>query len=250
MSPGHDAQQGDLGGRDGPEASIGKGLWDFLNAPWAGQGAGQRVQASVGVGALMLFLAAIVVAGMLQRSLGTASAAVGVTAFLILMAATTVGAALGFLFGLPRLRSQPATDEMVVDAASRADRASRLARAFAANDNLTKVSDWLTTIVVGLTLINLSSLRGAVTDLATALEPALGGAPSSGIIGICLVVVGLVVGFITVYLWTSVSVRALLEESEAFKQFMRQEEAFRQHLNERQASDQDRNPEGKALPPQ
>jgi hypothetical protein len=71
-----------------------------------------------------------------------------------------VGAALGFLFGLPRTRNEAAAEESVVNAAHHAGAASRLARAFAANDNLTKVSDWLTTIVVGLTLINLSSLQG------------------------------------------------------------------------------------------
>jgi hypothetical protein len=230
MSIVHDSHDSVLNRRDEPKR---KGwlhrFGELINANWRDKGAAQRVQATAGTSALLLAASAVVISVVLEISVGAAAGAgraVGVTSFLIIAAATMVGAALGFLFGLPRTRNEAAAEESVVNAAHHAGAASRLARAFAANDNLTKVSDWLTTIVVGLTLINLSSLQGAVAQLADVLQDALGGGSGSGTIGICLVIIGLVAGFIAAYLWTSVSVRAILEESEAFKDYMQSAHAF------------------------
>ena len=81
------------------------------------------------------------------------------------------------------------------------------------NLNLTKVSDWLTTIIIGLGLVNLAKIGPAAGDLSDTLEEPLGGAAYSGVIGISIIVVALLASVMLCYLWTSIIVRELLEDS-------------------------------------
>ncbi len=84
---------------------------------------------------------------------------------------------------------------------------------YLANSNLIKVSDWFTTIVIGLGLVNLTSVMPALHRLAAALKAPLGGADYAGAVGICLVIAGAVGGFVVMYLYTTIRIRELLEES-------------------------------------
>jgi len=146
------------------------------------------------------------------------------TAFAVFAAAAAVGAALGFLFGLPRSRL---TDQMLVangngngteaggsGATAGAQRRFRSSK-YLANSNLIKVSDWLTTIIIGLGLTNLDGVGSAVGRLHDILSKPLGGAAFSGTLGVSIVVAASVLGFVLVYTWTSIRLRELLEEAEA-----------------------------------
>jgi hypothetical protein len=115
-----------------------------------------------------------------------------------------VGAVLGFLFGLPRARVADSTTTSAASAST----------FYLTNSNLIKVSDWLTTIVIGLGLVNLGKVVPALRSLGQALEAPLGGKPWAGTVGISVLIVGVLAGFILDYLWTSIRVRELLEESE------------------------------------
>jgi hypothetical protein len=170
---------------------------------------------------------------------------IGVAAAAISCAAGALGAAAGFLFGLPRARFaenpagggssgpgvQPRADQGSGDRASE-DSASAetqlqdgqvLAAArvnsvpstrYLTNSNLIKVSDWLTTIIIGLGLVNLAKLIPGIRKLGNTLEAPLGGTPYSATIGVSLVIgVGLS-SFLLTYLWTSIRVRELLEDAE------------------------------------
>jgi hypothetical protein len=115
------------------------------------------------------------------------------------------------LFGMPRSRvadlaaaSQPGTSSSV----------NATSKSYLTNSNLNKVSDWLTTIIIGLGLVNLGSVIPAVQGLGTALKAPLGNTDYAGVIGISIPIASLIVGFILVYLWTSIRVRELLEDSE------------------------------------
>jgi hypothetical protein len=141
---------------------------------------------------------------------GPADLGVGVAAFLLFVAAAAVGSALGFLFGLPRARL---TDQLTTtDSAHRESRAA--SSHYLANSNLIKVSDWLTTIVIGLGLVNLGGAVPALRTLATALRAPLGGAPYAGVIGVSTLIGGCIGGFVLVYVYTSIRVRQLLEDSD------------------------------------
>jgi hypothetical protein len=80
--------------------------------------------------------------------------------------------------------------------------------------NLIKVSDWLTTIIIGLGLVNLRKVPAAIEQLGAALKAPLGGMPYSATIGVSVVIGGAAAAFLLAYLWTSIRVRELLEQSE------------------------------------
>ncbi len=207
----------------------------------------------------VLYMGLSLLAGILLVSLflalsspGAAGAAqqlgIGVAAAAISCAAGALGAAAGFLFGLPRARFaedpgggagrtpsgrgvQPRADQGSGDRAPE-DSASAetqlpagqiLAVApvnsvpstrYLTNSNLIKVSDWLTTIIIGLGLVNLAKLIPGIRKLGNTLEAPLGGTPYSATIGVSLVIgVGLS-SFLLTYLWTSIRVRELLEDAE------------------------------------
>jgi hypothetical protein len=63
--------------------------------------------------------------------------------------------------------------------------------------------------------VNLVKIGPAAGDLSTFLEETLGGAPYAGVVGVSVIVIALLASVILCYLWTSVRVRELLEESES-----------------------------------
>lgn len=138
----------------------------------------------------------------------------GLTVFALSGAAAAVGAGLGFLFGLPRLRDTPVGGEsaLATDPSTNAPRGAH----YLTNSNLIKVSDWLTTIIIGLGLVNLAKVGPALGDLSNTLKKCLGGACYAGIVGVSVITITLVTSIILCYLWTSLRVRELMEESENF----------------------------------
>ncbi|WP_203819103.1 PASTA domain-containing protein [Paractinoplanes ferrugineus] len=159
---------------------------------------GDQIQRGVLVIAIAMLLAAVVVAILLTAT--THSGGAGLTAFALFVAAAAIGAAMGFVFGLPRARV--------------ADESTTTSTFYLTNSNLIKVSDWLTTIVIGLGLVNLGKVVPTLRSLSHALHDPLGGRPYSGAIGLSLLIVGLLAGFLLYYLWTSIRVRELLEDAE------------------------------------
>jgi hypothetical protein len=140
----------------------------------------------------------------------------GITLFVLFAAAGGVGAILGFLFGLPRerLSDQLSVPTLNVTAAPGQASTSLASAHYLASSNLNKVSDWLTTIVIGLGLVNLGNALPALRLLAAALQAPLGGGPYTGALGIATMIVALIGGFLVLYLFTTIRVRQLLEETE------------------------------------
>ena len=135
------------------------------------------------------------------------SLGVWVTGFTVYTAAAVVGAGFGFLFGLPRPQEESPSGNGPGSAVSSKPY-------YLPNSNLVKVSDWVTTIVVGLTLVNLRSIQPGLTQMADVLSEPLGNADHSGIVGVAFVLIGVLVGFVSCYLWTTVQVRTLLIRAE------------------------------------
>lgn len=123
------------------------------------------------------------------------------TAFALALTGAFAGGFFGLLFGMPRQAESAAAD-------------SKLAR-FEFNSNLLKVSDWVTTIIVGLSLVSLGSVPGAVSRLSDWIAPALGSDSSSGPFGVLIGVASFAVVFMMLYVWTTVPLRSHLED-EAF----------------------------------
>jgi hypothetical protein len=178
------------------------GVREWFSPRRGSRKAGDKIQRGVLIVGVVLLTAMIVVSVMLAAF--THDGGAGVTAFLLFVAAAAVGALLGFLFGMPRARMADLTGEVT----------PRAATFYLTNSNLIKVSDWLTTIVIGLGLVNLGKVVPALRDLGHALHQPLGGTAYAGAVGISVLIVGVLAGFILDYLWTSIRVRELLEEAE------------------------------------
>ena len=177
---------------------------------------GQKTQRLVAFVVILLvagiFLVSISLVQSIPPSAGAGVArAAGVVVFLLFGAAGAVGAAAGFLFGLPRSR---VVDMTTTGGQTGAASNPPPSTSYLTNSNLIKVSDWLTTIIIGLGLVNLRKVPAAVEQLGAALEAPLGGMPYSGTIGVCVLAGGFAAAFNLTFLWTSIRVRELLEDSE------------------------------------
>jgi hypothetical protein len=118
-------------------------------------------------------------------------------------AALFVGGLLGFLFGIPRTLEQsvpvkpagtPEADAAANDSTGQAN--------FQANTNLEQISDWLTKILVGVGLTQLTIIPGKLQGLAAYAANGLGATDASRTFALCLILLFLVCGFVFAYLWT------------------------------------------------
>ncbi|QFY60320.1 hypothetical protein FZ934_07670 [Rhizobium grahamii] len=141
---------------------------------------------------------------------------------LVVFAGMSAGGFLGFLFSVPRIMTK---DNQVAIVAAPGDPdfpATRLAgkgeRLLSSNTNLERVSEWLTTMLVGVGLTQIGSLDDRFVDFSGFLEsnmPAsLSKATTLPAIGPFLLVSGLVAGFIFFYLYTRIYLSPLFQYAE------------------------------------
>ena len=125
--------------------------------------------------------------------------------------AWSVGALVGFLFGIPRTLS---TDAVVAESAGETtgpaqDPTTSRVRDqvhYRVNTNLEQISDWLTKMLVGVGLTQLHTLPGNLRDASAYFAGALGAQAPTELSGfvLALLVYFSVVGFMTGYLGTRV----------------------------------------------
>ena len=158
-------------------------------------------------------LAAAIVAGLGVVGFYSAHGGHLATALLVSGSCLLVGGLLGFLFAIPKALQGPAAPphpHAPADAAA-PDQPSR----YRANTNLEEVSDWLTKILVGVGLTQLTALQ----DQARAFGDYFGIGFASGDIGPRLAVAALlyfsVAGFLFGYLWTRLFLGGALAEADA-----------------------------------
>lgn len=117
---------------------------------------------------------------------------------LYILAASVVAVILGLIFGVPRART-----EFMADASER----------YASNSNLEQISDWLTKLLVGAGLVELTNLPNAASRLGSYLGAGLT-TPNASTIALASSIYGAGVGFVTGYLWTRLRLRFFLETSD------------------------------------
>jgi hypothetical protein len=126
--------------------------------------------------------------------------------FLVGCAALATGALFGFLFAIPRTR-----EAAVVAAQGAAQGADPLAvrqAVLSANTNLERVSDWLTTLLLGATLVQLRPIVDWVAGLGDNIE----NNPEQAITTV-VVIYFLVLGFLGTYLVTRLYLTYALERT-------------------------------------
>ncbi len=134
-------------------------------------------------------------AGGKENFLGIAS--IGV---LIAGGAAFAGGALGFLFGIPRtLQGDDANRKGEVPTNSAAkDRQIE----YQANTNLEQISDWLTKILVGVGLTQVSQIGNSLKNLTKFFAKGLGNQDQAQVFALAILLYSIVLGFFFGYLWT------------------------------------------------
>jgi hypothetical protein len=150
-------------------------------------------------------------------------AAIGIGALIVLTSAA-VGAVLGFLFALPRILSHDPKEESA-PAAVDSSATEKRSRLLGSNTNLERVSDWLTTMIVGVGLTQVGQVNSALYDFrlfiaetATVFSgPDCDSGCSAGtlpMVGPMLLIFGLVGGFVALYLYTRLKLSDLFHDVE------------------------------------
>src|SRR5215204_1310371 len=119
------------------------------------------------------------------------------TSFIWALASATLGGAFGFLFGIPKILQgsrlpEESASSAVIDYRQQV------------NTNLTEISDWLTKIIVGLSLINLAKFPPYLTAMARTLASSIeGSTPEKHMaFAYALIVCFSILGFLFGYLYT------------------------------------------------
>lgn len=143
--------------------------------------------------------------------------------FIMSGASTLVGALIGFLFGVPKSRTDGVnrgTEERTIVSTEAATDISRRRR-YADNANLEEVSDWLTKIIVGLGLVELTRIADIVDPAERLFDPLLERDGTIVLIGCILYF--LVFGFIICYIWTRIVFYGILSQADAIRNAVKEE---------------------------
>ncbi len=110
------------------------------------------------------------------------------------------GAALGFLFGVPRYKSTSDTKSL-----GELSDTAQTAVAFTPNTNLEQISDWLTKIIVGATLVQLNPIVQGFANLCTWMARTIN-QPVAAIFCGGMIIFFFFSGFLWGYLWSSIRI--------------------------------------------
>lgn len=149
--------------------------------------------------------------------LGVTNAAFGrieavMSGLMLAGASGLVGAFLGFLFGIPR--SKQAQAQLALEE-------GRSAREYLENTNLEQISDWLTKIIVGLTLVQFEQIKGFVVGVGAVFgkvfvaTPATTTADTAGAIAVAVILYFVIAGFLFAFLWTRIHMENVLRQQSA-----------------------------------
>ena len=132
---------------------------------------------------------------------------------LICSAAGLAGALLGFIFGIPRPISAPQAPPAAAGGAAPPPGVDhrQAAKAWELSTNLTQISDWLTKIVVGVSLVEAKNVLAEFQTIsATAADWLFGMRHGSPALIAAVIVGGAVFGFLFAYLYTELIISRLI----------------------------------------
>jgi hypothetical protein len=137
-------------------------------------------------------------------------------ALVIALSALLTGGLLGFLFGIPRtLQPEEKSVTQQIGNVVNTSATQKSERSYGVNTNLEDVSDWLTKILVGVGLTQISSVPSALREYADYFSKGLGDYPNSSVFSIALLLFFLIDGFLLSYLWTRLHFAGALRQADA-----------------------------------
>ncbi|CAM3685915.1 hypothetical protein CWM58_04005 [Klebsiella sp. H-Nf2] len=134
------------------------------------------------------------------------------------MACLSVGAGIGFLFGIPRAGNK--------DQANKITPNNKQIQTYTAtsdiyqgrpNTNLEEVSDWLTKIIIGLTLVNLKTLGNHLIVISNYVAASMSDKPNESMksLSIALILGFSTIGFLCGYLYTRLFLQGAFQRSDS-----------------------------------
>lgn len=136
----------------------------------------------------------------------------GALTFLTVAGASLAGgSAIGFLFGFPRAEKYRFNKSIDNDHNSNVN-------SYSDNTNLEEVSDWLTKIIVGLTLIKLNTIIGWINQSATAIAGVYAcNSPDNQyaffVFGYCIIIIYFLAGAALFYVWARTNLSIIFTRS-------------------------------------
>lgn len=178
----------------------------------------ERIRALLVTGASIIAAALL---ALIASQFSGVVAAVGIGA-LILFASFAVGGVLGFIFGVPRVLTKDKGTTSGTLSAEGSTPQGLKRRLLNSNTNLEQVSDWLTTMIVGVALTQLNGINQGLYAFRVYLratarvfpDRAGGDAGALPSVGPMLLILGLVLGFLFLYLYTRINLAVLLSQVE------------------------------------
>jgi hypothetical protein len=128
------------------------------------------------------------------------------------LASLLSGAFLGFLFGIPRslqkTQSIPSAESQTFNTNS----------SFADNTNLEQISDWLTKIIVGVSLTQMDKLGPNLHSIAQTYASGLYGLGNTALpFAYAVIIFYSIAGFLYSYLWTRINLKTALNEMDELR---------------------------------
>lgn len=132
------------------------------------------------------------------------------------VACLAAGATVGFLFGIPKSASPAAVPADKNGKSAVPDESVRGGRP---NTNLEEVSDWLTKIIVGLSLVHLKDINAYVSKISETIAASLSTqpvpAPAHVSVAMAIVIGFIVLGFLFGYLYTRLFLQGAFQRSDS-----------------------------------
>lgn len=165
---------------------------------------------ALGAGVIGLVTVILVGASIPKAATATGSAIASEVAIfsgmLLAGASLIIGGFFGFLFGIPRSRQLNT---------AMAQAGSNIHRSYDENTNLEQISDWLTKIIVGLTLVQFPDIKTQVLAIGNNYGPVFGGGNVGCAVAVAVLLYFFALGFLFLYLWTRIYMEWLLKRQHA-----------------------------------
>lgn len=201
------------GAREGSEAGILACLVNFLFLESWGKKDRISIAITILIACFFLGLLTVLLFSLRSLSLSTIISVAG--AGLVLSAGMFfLGGLLGFLFGIPKKLQDPGFVPTPDSGQGTSQNTNDSRPHYQTNTNLEQISDWLTKILVGVGLTQLTTAPDQLEKYSVALAPSLGGLPNGGAFAAGLLIFFTINGFLVGYLWTRRYFAHELEQSE------------------------------------
>jgi len=159
-----------------------------------------RALITIGMSVFIGLLAIIIYA--LQASSFTQYVSYATIGLMVSGASLLIGGLLGFLFGIPRTLQNDRSFELVskneIPSPDKEDPNIN----YRANTNLEQISDWLTKILVGVGLTQITVIPDKLLRIAKRVSTGLGNSDGSQIFALAIILFFIICGFLFGYLWT------------------------------------------------